>query len=326
MENSFWKDKKVLITGAGGFIGSYVVESLVEKGSQVYAGLRNEKSLKYFLEPVVNSIEIVYGDLNNFEECENLVKNKDVVLNLAAKVGGVDFNRTRSGFLFRENLRPFLNLLEASRRNHVGRFLTVSSACVYPANASVPTPEEEGFKDLPEKTNEGYGMAKRMQELQSLYYHKDYGMEIAIARPYNAYGPRDDFDLKTSHVIPALIKRVFDGENPFRVWGSGQQTRSFLYAKDFAEGLLEVAEKHPYADPINIGNNRETSIEELVRLIFEISGKNPKIEFDTSKPEGQKRRTCDTSKCEKILGWKAKASLREGLEKTIDWYKKEFLN
>jgi dTDP-4-amino-4,6-dideoxygalactose transaminase/nucleoside-diphosphate-sugar epimerase len=321
-EYNFWKGKKVLVTGAGGFIGSYVSEILVDKGAEVFALLKSEGSNHSFLKNIKHKINIVYGDLKNFERCNELVKNKDIVLQLAAKVGGVGFNSLHPAYLYRENTQGFMNILEASRLENVERFLTVSSACVYPRECTIPTPEEEGFKELPEITNEGYGLAKRMQEKLSMYYAKEYGMKIAIARPYNAYGPRDDFNSETSHVIPALIKRVLDGENPFIIWGSGEQSRAFLYAKDFAEGILEVCEKYPNADPVNIGANEEIKIKDLVKLILEITGKNPKIKFDTTKPEGQPRRNCDTAKCEKLINWKSKTSLREGLENTINWYLK----
>ncbi len=320
-EDNFWKEKKVLVTGAGGFIGSYVVEILIERGAKVFALLKSSESNHSFLKNVRDKINFVYGDLKDFEICKELVRDKDIVLQLAAKVGGVGFNSQHPAYLYRENTQGFMNILEAARLENVERFLTVSSACVYPRDCIIPTPEEEGFHDLPEITNEGYGLAKRMQEKLSMYYAKEYGMKIAIARPYNAYGPRDDFCPETSHVIPALIKRVLDGENPFIVWGSGNQSRAFLYAKDFAEGILEVCEKYPNADPVNVGTNEEVKIKEVVKMILEITEKNPLIQFDTTKPEGQLRRNCDTTKCEKLINWKSKTSLKEGLEKTINWYK-----
>jgi len=319
---NFWKDKKVLVTGAGGFIGSYVTEKLVEKGANVFANLRSRESNHEFLKNVRDKINFVYGELKEPEVCRELVRGMDIVLHLTAKVGGVEYNSKNPAYLFRENLIPFINIIESARLENIERFLCVSSACVYRRDAPVPTKEEEGFVGVPEKTNEGYGMAKRMQEKLSMYYAEQYGMKIAIARPYNAYGPRDDFNPETSHVIPALIKRVMDGENPFIVWGSGNPTRAFLYAEDFAEGILEVCEKYPVAEPVNIGVNEETRIKDIVQMILEISGRNPEIIYDTTKPEGQPRRNCDTSKAEKILDWKAKTQLRDGLRKTIEWYER----
>lgn len=202
--------------------------------------------------------------------------------------------------------------------------MVVSSACVYPRNCTIPTPEEEGFKDSPEPTNDGYGWAKRMAEFIGEAYHREFGMKIAIARPYNCYGPRDHFDAQTGHVIPALIKRIFDGEDPLIVWGNGEQSRAFLYVEDFARGLIEVTEKYAVCDPINIGTDEEIKIKDLVKLILELSGKNPSICFDTSKPTGQPRRNCDNTKALKKIGFHAQINVREGLSNTIDWYKNEY--
>lgn len=221
------------------------------------------------------------------------------------------------------NIQIFMNMLESSRKLDVERFLTVSSACVYPRHCTIPTPEEEGFLSVPEPTNEGYGWAKRMEEFLSMTYKTEYGMKIAIARPYNAYGPRDNFDPKSSHVIPSLIKRVLDGENPLDVWGSGNQTRSFLYVEDFVEGILLTCEKYAVADPVNIGSDDETTIRDLVNLILNICKCDSKVIFDRSKPEGQPRRKCDTTKAKKVLGFEARTPLKEGLKNTIDWYKQQ---
>jgi GDP-L-fucose synthase len=177
------------------------------------------------------------------------------------------------------------------------------------------------MKLLPEPTNEGYGLAKRTAEAQGQAYAKDYGMEIAIARPYNAYGPRVRFDPEKSHVIPALIKRVFDGQDPLVVWGDGEQSRAFLYVEDFARGLVEVTERYATADPVNIGTDEEVKIKDLVKLIVKISGRNPKIIFDSSKPSGQPRRNCDNSKAQKTVGFHAEIELEEGLKRTMEWYK-----
>lgn len=321
--STFFKNKKIVVTGGAGFIGSHLVEMLVAEGAVVTVPVHTKQSSLVFLDSIKDKIQLVYGDLNDIQNCLVFTKDKDIVMHLAARVGGVEYNIKHSGSIFRENLTIFMNILEASRLNKVERFLTVSSACVYPRFCTIPTPEEEGFKDKPEQTNEGYGWAKRMEEFLSQAYAKEYGMKIAIARPYNAYGPRDNFDPESSHVIPALIKRVFDGENPLHVWGDGKQTRSFLYVEDFCRGLLMMIEKHPVADPINIGANNEISIKQLIELIVKISGKKIKIDFDTSKPEGQPRRNCDTKKAEKILGFKAQVSLKEGLKKTIEWYEKQ---
>ena len=184
----------------------------------------------------------------------------------------------------------------------------------------MPTSEEEGFIDDPEYTNLGYGWAKRFLEVQARCYVEQYPIKIALPRPYNAYGPRDDFEWETSHVIPALIRKVIEGQNPLEVWGDGSQTRSFLYVSDFVEGLMLTLEHHAECDPINIGASEETTIADLIKLIIELVGSDTRIEFDLSKPSGQPRRIGDYRKAKKLLGFEAKVPLAEGLRRTIAWY------
>lgn len=320
---NFWENKKVLVTGGTGFIGSHLVEMLVDLKANVSTTILSNKGLK-FIDQVKDQVRVIKCDLLDFDGAVKATKNQEIVMNLAAVVGGIEYNISHPASIFRKNLQIFMNVLEASRINNVERFLVTSSACVYPRFCTIPTPEEEGFKDTPEPTNEGYGWSKRMEEFLAKAYHKEFAMKIAIARPYNAYGPRDNFQPEFSHVIPGIIKRVFDGENPLKVWGDGKQSRSFLYATDFAQGLIDTTEKYPVADVLNLGNEREVTIGELVKLIIKISGKNIKIEFDTSKPIGQPRRNCDIKKAKEKIGFRAKVSLEEGLEKTINWYKNEY--
>lgn len=316
---NFWKDKKVLVTGGAGFIGSFVVELLVEKGARVSITTKsgNLENLKSY----AKKIKTLKGDLTQIEFARKAAKGNEVVLNLASKVAGIEYNIKHPAEMFMENVQIAKNVIESARVCKVERFLVTSSACVYPRHSKIPTPESEGFLDDPEPTNMGYGWAKRVAELTGRFYMMEYGMKIAIARPYNAYGPRDNFDPKYSHVIPGIVKRVFDGENPLVVWGSGKQTRSFLYATDFARGLLEVTEKYPTGDPINVGSEEEVTIADLARMIVELSGLKVKIAFDRTKPDGQPRRACDISKAKKMIDFEAKVSLREGLERTIEWYK-----
>ena len=179
----------------------------------------------------------------------------------------------------------------------------------------------EGFKDAPEETNDGYGWAKRMAEFQAMAYHREFGMKIAIARPYNGYGPRDNFNPASSHVIAALVRRVVDGENPVAVWGDGAQTRAFLYVDDFARGLLEITEKYAECDPVNLGTDEEIRIKDLAGLIVKVAGSKAKLEFDPSRPSGQPRRNCDTRKAREKFGFEAKVRLEEGLAKTVAWYR-----
>ena len=317
----FWAKKKVLVTGGAGFIGSHLVEMLVSKKAKVTVVDNLSNSTLRNLKKVKDKIRFIKIDLKNLKNTEKACREQEIIMNLAAKVGGIEYNRTHLGTMFRENVLINSNVLEAARRTKVERFLVVSSACVYRRNCTIPTPEKEGFKGVPEPTNEGYGWAKRMAEVQGRLYAQEFGMKIGIVRPYNCYGPRDHFDPEKSHVIPALIKRVFDGEDPLIVWGDGGQSRTFLYVEDLARGLMEAIEKYPVPDPINIGTDEEIKIKDLVKLILKLPGKNPTVFFDTSKPAGQPRRNCDTRKAKEKIGFKSQIKLRKGLKKTIEWYK-----
>ena len=316
--DNFWKSKKVLVTGGEGFVGSHVVEKLIERDAKVSVLDRSQSGNLKKLEGKYNFIK---GSCDDMETAEKSCQNQDIVMNLAARVGGIEYNRTHQATMLRDNLLIETIMLEAAHRVRVERFLVVSSACVYPRNCSVPTPESEGFLDEPEPTNGGYGWAKRMAEKEGQYYAEEFGMKVGIVRPYNCYGPRDHFDPETSHVIPALIKRVFDGENPVKVWGSGSQTRAFLYVEDLAEGMILAIEKYPVPDPVNLGTDEEVSIKELINKILEISGVKTKVVFDTTKPDGSLRRNSDNKKAKEKIGFTAKIKLDEGLEKTINWYK-----
>ncbi len=315
----FWENKKVLVTGGAGFVGSFVVEELVAQGAKVTVPARDPKKIS-FLSSVQGKVSVLGGDLENASFCQTVAKNQDVAFHLAASVGGIGFNMVHHGSIFKENMLATINFLEACRLSRVERTLIVSSACVYPRHASTPAAEEEGFKDLPESTNEGYGWAKRMSEFLAQAYSGEYGMKVAIARPCNVYGPRDNFDPDKSHVIAALIERVCKKPDPFEVWGSGEQTRSFIYVEDLVKSLLAVAEKYAVGDPVNLSSDEEIKIKDLVYLILKITGHKPKVVFDTTRPDGYPRRLYDSSKAKKAFGFKAGTSLEEGLRKTIAWY------
>lgn len=325
--SDFYAGKKVLVTGGSGFIGSHVVEMLVDRGAQVRisttGGLTDRG--KQNLKTVLDKVEIVQADLRDLEQAKKATEGQQLIVNAAAKVAGMPYNKAHPATMFRENMLIGLNVIEAARQTGCERFLVVSSACVYRRDCIIPTPETEGFVDEPEQTNLGYGWSKRMHEVLGRTYHDEYGMTVAIARPYNCYGPRDEFNPEHSHVIPGIIKRFFDGENPFLIWGNGEQSRSFLYVKDFARGLLEVLEKYPEADPLNIGADEETKVKDLVYLIRELAGKEDvPVELDLTKPVGQPRRHCDVTKAVEKIGWKPEYNLRDGLKETIEWYKETY--
>ena len=321
-QSSFWQNKKVLVTGGCGFIGSHVTERLVANGAIVTVLDQIRPNKLDNINSVKDKIKLIDGNIKNLENCQIACKDQEIVINMAARVGGIEYNSAHHGSILRENLLIACNMMEAARLAKVGRFLQVSSACVYPRDAIIPTPESEGFRDEPEPTNGGYGWGKRMGELLGRYYSEEYGMNIGIVRPYNCYGPRDHFDPQLSHVIPALIKRVFDGENPLVVWGSGNQTRAFLYVEDAVEGIMLAIEKICVPDPINLGTDEEISIKELIEMILKISRQRRKVIFDTSRPDGSLRRNSDNTKAKEKFGFVARTSFVEGLKKTIDWYVK----
>jgi GDP-L-fucose synthase len=312
---SFWKRKKVLVTGGTGFIGSAVAEKLIRYGAEVTLTARSKAGTGRNTER-----KILQCDCTVESQVMHALRGQDIVINLAALVAGIAYNRTHNATMLRDNMAIASTVLEAVRKNGIGRFLFVSSACVYPHDASIPTPESEGMMYVPEETNSGYGWAKRYGEILSAKYAEEFGMNIGVVRPYNAYGPRDHFNDTDSHVIPSLITRIVGGEDPLVVWGSGKQSRSFLYVEDLADGILKAVELYPVPDPINLGSDEEITIADLVDLIRELSGKEPKVTYDVTKPDGSPRRKSDNTKAQKILGFTASTSLRRGLEKTIEWY------
>jgi len=321
---SFWSERKVLVTGGGGFIGSHLVERLLRYGSKVRVAGRSEKQIN--LVNCLEKIDYVSADLSKMENCIKVVHRMDVVFHLASKVAGIEYNVAHPAEMFETNTLLNLMMLEASRIENVERYQCTSSICVYPRYCEVPTPETEGFKDDPEPTVLGYGWSKRVAELQARFYANEYGMKIAIIRPTNAYGPRDDFSPETSHVIPALIRKVYESNDVITVWGSGNQTRSFIYVEDLARAMMEVTEKYAVADPINIGTEEEIIIKDLANLIIKISGKNICVKFDLTKPEGQPRKFADITKAKEKINWRPNFTLKEGLKKTIEWYKIQYLH
>jgi len=317
----FWEDKKVLVTGGAGFIGSHLVEFLIDERAKVTVADNLERGKFENLKNVEKDINFIKIDLRNLDNCKEACQGQEVVFNLAAKVTGIEYNRTHQKEMFENNILLQIFPLKAAYEMGVKRFCQVSTACIYPHDAMVPTPESEGTRGEPEPTNRGYGWAKRMGERLAEYYAQETEMEIVMVRPFNAYGPRDYYDEKTSHVIPALIKKVMDGSNPVVVWGSGNQSRVFVHAKDFAKGIMLVTEKYPKADPVNVGHDEEIKIKDLLRTIQDMTGIHNEVFYDTSKPEGHPRRATDTTKLKKVTnGFTSSISLEEGLKEMIWWY------
>jgi GDP-L-fucose synthase len=326
MENAgriarYFGGQKIFVTGGAGMIGSHLVEMLVELGARVTVPVRPSDEIGN-LDAVLDRISLVQADLFERSAVDAVIGDHPIVLHLAAaKGGGIAHSMRHHGSLFRDNMLASINVLDAARDGGAKRTLVVSSACVYPRDCTTPTPEEDGVKGAPEPTNAGYGWSKRMIEYLALAYAQEYGMNVGVARPFNAYGPRDDFFCEHSHVIPGLIKRFLAGD--LTVWGSGTQTRSFLYVTDFARGLLTMCAHDDVTGPLNIGSEEETSIGDLARMLRELLGIQQEIRFDTSKPDGQPRRACDTRRAREQLGYRAQVSIRDGLRMTIDWYQAE---
>ncbi len=315
----WWHNKRVLVTGGSGFLGSHVAELLLPRAARVSITARSTNLSN--IAHLKKELAVIKGDLTDPVFANEALASHDVVIHLAARVAGIQYNIDHPVEMFNDTLIMGKNVLEASKAHNVQNILMVSSACVYPRHCTIPTPENEGFIDDPEPTNLGYGWAKRVLELMARFYHDEYDMKITVARPYNLYGPRDTFDPAVSHVIPGIIKRVFDGEDPLTVWGTGTQTRSFLYVKDCAEMLIRLVERSQNAQPINVGTDEEITIADLTKMIISLSGKQIALTFDRSKPDGHPRRRCDIRLMQKTIQWKKFTPLTEGLKKTVEWYK-----
>ena len=322
MSSSFWQKKRVFVTGGAGFIGSHVVEMLAAAGAAVSVPIRPEsREMPESLRPLLGRISVERIALEDEQALAAHLEGFDALFHLAARTGpSVLYSSQHHGTLAYRNIRPFVTVLEAARRASVGSFLICSSACVYPSGAQQPIGEDEGFRDFPEASNEGYGMSKRFQEYLGMQYAKEYGMCVKIARPFNAYGPRDYFDVTSSHVIPALICKALSAVDTLEIWGSGAASRGFIYVEDVARGLLSVAERAPVGQPINLGPMTSTTIGELAALIIRLCGRNLELRFDRTKPEGQARRIADITRAERLLGYRPAVTLEDGLRRTIAWY------
>lgn len=315
---SFWKQKRVLVTGGAGFIGSYLTELLVKAGAQVSVADNLSRGSCERIKNVISDIKLFEGDLSHPAANRDACKGQEIVMNLAARVAGIHYNRAHMVEMFESNMKLEMNILSAAVDAGVKRFLQISTACIYPHDAKVPTPETEGDRNSPEPTNEGYGFAKLMGEKLALFTMRERKMEVVIGRPFNAYGPRDYFDEVTSHVVPAMMKKILDGDDPVSIWGTGNQTRVFIHAKDVARAMMLLAEKAPAGAIVNIGTDDEMSIKELFYMMCKVLGKSPKAFFDTSKPDGFARRAADVTLLKNYTGFVPSISLEEGIRETAE--------
>lgn len=308
--SEFWQGRRVTVTGGAGFLGSFVVEQLRVLGAELFV----PRSIEY--------------DLRKIDDIRRLLKDSrpNMIIHLAARVGGIGANRAHPAEFFYENLIMGTQLLHESWRAGVGKFVALGTVCSYPKFTPVPFKEEDLWNGYPEETNAPYGLAKKMLLVQSQAYRHQYGFNSIYLQPVNLYGPRDNFDLDSSHVIPALIRKCIEskqgGEDRIIVWGTGKPTREFLYVEDAAEGILMAAQRYNQSDPVNLGSGVEISIRDLVNLIKRLTGFEGKVQWDKSKPDGQPRRWLDTTKAEKFFDFHARTSLEEGLRKTIEWYQR----
>jgi len=322
----FWKNRKVVVTGGCGFLGSYLTEELVSSGAQVTVVDNLEAGILDNIASVADRVRFMQEDLSDLDACLRASDGADVIMHLAGRVRGVGYSSTHHGEMLYKNTVIQLNMLEAARQKKVPRFLTVSSSCVYPDEAHAPIPELPVTLGLPESSNEGYGWAKRIAELQAQYYFNEYGIETAIVRPTNACGSRYPWrGEQNSFVMPTLVKKIMDGVDPLVVWGNGQQRRNFLHASDIARLFMIVTERYACAKPVNIGYEQDTSIAELVALICKITGRNPKIVFDTSKPTGCLRKCVDSTLLRNVSdGYVPRISLEQTIQEMIAWYHRTF--
>jgi GDP-L-fucose synthase len=308
--NGFWSERRVCVTGGAGFLGSYVVEKLKNRGVQ-----------EIFI-PHIEDYNLVQKEsiLQMLEDAK-----PDIVIHLAANVGGIGANRAHPADFFYDNLMMGVQLIHESWKAGVEKFVAIGTVCAYPKFTPVPFREEDLWNGYPEETNAPYGLAKKMMLVQSQAYRQQYGFNSLFLIPVNLYGPRDNFNLETSHVIPALIRKCIEaqecGESTIEVWGDGSPTREFLYVEDAAEGILLATEYYQLSDPVNLGSGQEVSIKHLAELIANITGFEGDLVWDTSKPNGQPRRALDVSRAANLFGFRAKMKFDEGLRRTVDWYR-----
>jgi GDP-L-fucose synthase len=307
-QKTFWNQRQVCVTGGAGFLGSFVVEKLKARGADVFIPTIEEYDLTQ-----MDSIKKMYD-----------AYRPDLVIHLAAQVGGIGANREHPADFFYNNLMMGVQLIHEAYLRKIEKFVALGTICAYPKYTPVPFKEEDLWGGYPEETNAPYGLAKKMLLVQSQAYRAQYGYNSIFLMPVNLYGPGDNFNPESSHVIPALIHKCLEakqtGKNSIEVWGDGSPTREFLYVEDAAEGILLAAEKYNSSEPVNLGSGMEISIKDLVTLIVRLTGFEGRLIWDASKPNGQPRRRLDVSRAQHEFGFKAQMTFKEGLRRTIDWY------
>jgi GDP-L-fucose synthase len=316
----FWQDKRVIVTGGAGFLGSFVVEKLKQRGAVE------------IIVPTIDEFNLcdIHDIQRLFDRALGSTKNPDLhtlVIHLAALAGGIGANRARPADFFYVNLIMGVQLMHEAWKRGVDKFVAIGTICAYPKYTPLPFKEENLWDGYPEETNAPYGLAKKMLLVQAQAYRDQYGFNAIFPLPVNLYGPRDNFDLQTSHVIPAIIRKCVEAqardEKQIVLWGDGSPTREFLYVEDAAEGILLASERYDGNEPFNLGSGMEISIKNLAEMVARLSGFTGEIVWDTSKPNGQPRRALDISRAETFFGFRAKMPFEEGLRRTIQWYRSQ---
>lgn len=309
-ENNFWRDQRICVTGGSGFLGSFVVEKLRQRGAR-----------DIFI-PTMDKYDLVQP-----EAIRRMLDDAcpDLIIHLAAHVGGIGANREHPAEFFYDNLMMGANLMHEAWKSKVKKFVAIGTVCAYPKFTPVPFKEEDLWNGYPEETNAPYGLAKKMLLVQAQAYRQQYDYNAIFLLPVNLYGPRDNFDPRSSHVIPAMIRKVLEAEDAGQaevvLWGDGSPTREFLYVEDAAEGILRAAEFYNGSEPVNLGSGNEISIKDLANLIGRLTGFSGQFVWDASKPNGQPRRGLDVTRAEAYFGFRAQTNFEEGLRHTIDWYR-----
>jgi GDP-L-fucose synthase len=309
---AFWTDRRILLTGGGGFLGGFIADELQRRKPAA------------LLTPRASELDLLDGSA---VRAYLAGQHPNLVIHAAAVVGGIGANRQHPGRFFYDNAMMGLRLIEESRLAGVGKFVCLGTICAYPKHTPVPFREDDLWNGYPEETNAPYGLAKKMLLVQLQAYRQEYGFNGIFLLPVNLYGPRDNFDLETSHVIPAMIRKFIEarerGDRQVVLWGDGSPTREFLYVEDAAAGVVAAAEQYDGAEPVNLGRGEEIAIRDLARLIAEKTGYTGDIVWDSTKPNGQPRRLLDVSRAEREFGFRATTSFESGLAKTIAWYESQ---